>query len=84
VIFDGPNPVALQNPWINGTNATPFDQGELFCAYFLSESCSRRLSARRLMEVEGNPSDADVAFTILQLVSGLVEYYYSLTLLGFI
>lgn len=26
VIFDGPNPVALQNPWINGTNATPFDQ----------------------------------------------------------
>lgn len=26
VIFDGSNPVALQNPWINGTNATPFDQ----------------------------------------------------------
>jgi len=28
VIFDGSNPVALQNPWINGTNATPFDQGK--------------------------------------------------------
>ncbi|EKM82304.1 hypothetical protein AGABI1DRAFT_124786 [Agaricus bisporus var. burnettii JB137-S8] len=26
VIFDGPNPVALKNPWINGTNVTPFDQ----------------------------------------------------------
>jgi len=30
VIYDGPNPVALQNPWINGTNATPFDQGEFY------------------------------------------------------
>ena len=30
VIYDGPNPVALQNPWINGTNATPFDQGKFY------------------------------------------------------
>ncbi|RDB22986.1 Beta-1,3-glucan-binding protein [Hypsizygus marmoreus] len=26
VIFNGSDLVALQNPWINGTNATPFDQ----------------------------------------------------------
>lgn len=26
VIFNGSSLVALQNPWINGTNATPFDQ----------------------------------------------------------
>ncbi|KAG6878988.1 hypothetical protein C0992_006046 [Termitomyces sp. T32_za158] len=27
VIFNGSSLAALQNPWINGTNATPFDQG---------------------------------------------------------
>ncbi|KAF5378367.1 hypothetical protein D9615_008740 [Tricholomella constricta] len=26
VVFNGSSLVALQNPWINGTNATPFDQ----------------------------------------------------------
>ncbi|KAG5644402.1 hypothetical protein DXG03_008569 [Asterophora parasitica] len=26
VVFNGSDLVALQNPWINGTNATPFDQ----------------------------------------------------------
>ncbi|TFK67104.1 glycoside hydrolase family 16 protein [Pluteus cervinus] len=26
IIFNGSNPAALQNPWVNGTNATPFDQ----------------------------------------------------------
>ena len=27
VVYNGSTPVALQDPWINGTNATPFDQG---------------------------------------------------------
>lgn len=27
VVFNGSDLVALQNPWINGTDATPFDQG---------------------------------------------------------
>lgn len=33
VIFDGPNPVPLKNPWINGTNVTPFDQGKSLNGY---------------------------------------------------
>jgi len=31
VVFNGSSLVPLSNPWINGTNATPFDQGE--CLY---------------------------------------------------
>ena len=30
VWFNGSSLVALENPWINGTNATPFDQGNKF------------------------------------------------------
>ena len=30
VVYNGSTPVALQNPWTNGTNATPFDQGSFF------------------------------------------------------
>jgi len=30
VIFNGSSLVPLANPWINGTNATPFDQGEFY------------------------------------------------------
>lgn len=26
VVENGTTPIVLQNPWINGTNATPFDQ----------------------------------------------------------
>lgn len=29
VVENGTQPIVLQNPWINGTNATPFDQREL-------------------------------------------------------
>lgn len=28
VVQNGTEPIVLQNPWINGTNATPFDQRE--------------------------------------------------------
>lgn len=33
VVFNGSDLVALQNPWVNGTNASPFDQGQgfIFC-----------------------------------------------------
>jgi hypothetical protein len=56
VIFDGPNPVALQNPWINGTNATPFDQGKLCCRY-----CS-------LIEVElALIPRSDLSFSLLNI-----------------
>ncbi|OJA16599.1 hypothetical protein AZE42_12376 [Rhizopogon vesiculosus] len=26
VVQNGTQPIVLQNPWVNGTNATPFDQ----------------------------------------------------------
>lgn len=26
VVENGSTPIVLQNPWVNGTNATPFDQ----------------------------------------------------------
>jgi len=28
VVVNGSTPIVLQNPWVNGTNATPFDQRE--------------------------------------------------------
>lgn len=31
--LNGSTPVAVQNPWINGTNATPFDQGASHAAF---------------------------------------------------
>jgi hypothetical protein len=41
VVFNGSSLVALQDPWINGTNATPFDQGvclvRCFSFFFPSE-----------------------------------------------
>jgi hypothetical protein len=36
VINNGSGLAALQNPWINGTNATPFDQGMLPCPHHLA------------------------------------------------
>lgn len=30
VIFNGSGLAPLVNPWLNGTNATPFDQGVFF------------------------------------------------------
>ena len=31
--LNGSTPVAVQDPWINGTNATPFDQGASLSAF---------------------------------------------------
>ena len=28
VVENGSTPIVLTNPWVNGTNATPFDQRE--------------------------------------------------------
>lgn len=41
VVQNGTDSVALENPWVNGTMAAPFDQGEWLLLYTSSRRCRR-------------------------------------------
>lgn len=38
VVENGTEPIVLQNPWVNGTNATPFDQRKFLVRYKIAEN----------------------------------------------